>query len=74
VVLPFYGYDEEFNDSRDDYTYGITAGGEYFLSNHFSLGLDIQFNYFSLGNEIKDYNFDQKVSALESVIYLCFYF
>ena len=74
IVLPYYQFEDDFEESRNDYTYGLTLGGEYFLSNHFALGFDLQFNFFDIGEEIPDFPREEKVKAIESVIYFCFYF
>lgn len=74
VVMPFYRFDDDFEESKNDYTYGLTLGGEYFMSNHFTIGFDLQFNFFDIGEEIPDFPSQEKVKALESVIYFCFYF
>jgi hypothetical protein len=74
VVFPYFEYDEEFKDSKNDYIYGLTLGGEYFLSNHFTMGFDLQFNFFKIGKEAEESQIEEKVKALESVIYFCFYF
>ncbi len=40
----------EFKKTQTDFFMGICTGAEYFFSNHFSIGGEIQFNYLSLGN------------------------
>jgi len=72
IILPHYNSDED-KKSKNDYNYGITIGGEYFFSNNFSLGAEIQMLYIFLG-KVGDYDDDENVITNEALVVLRFYF
>lgn len=41
----------ETNSSRTDFYVGLSVGGEYFFSEHFSLGVEAELEYLNLGKE-----------------------
>jgi len=63
---------DESEGSRTDTSMGITLGGEYFFSNHFSLGVEIQFNSLSIGS-IDNYDYEQRIKATEALIFVALY-
>lgn len=58
--------------SKNDFAFGFAFGGEYFLSEHFSLGSEIQLNYWHLGKD--DNRADSSASSLKNEALIIFRF
>ena len=58
--------------SKNDVAFGLSVGGEYFLSEHFSLGSEIQLNYWHLGKD--DNRADSSASSLKNEALIIFRF
>ena len=73
IKLPNYGYDDTYK-SKNDYNYGLALGGEYFFSNNFSLGAEIQMMHISIGKISDHSSFTESIIANEALVVLRFYF
>lgn len=61
--------DVELELGETDLTFGLALGGEYFLSDHFSCGGEVQLNYVSLGEpDVEVDGVDQDLDVSRSVI------
>ena len=59
--------------SMNDFAFGFAFGGEYFFSEHFSLGSEIQLNYWHLGKENNHDDFSSTSLKNEALILFRFY-
>jgi len=59
--------------SMNDVALGFAFGGEYFLSEHFSLGSEIQLNYWYMGAENDSNNYPDTTFKNEALIIFRFY-
>jgi len=70
--------DSKFFDYRKDdnstyYSFGITLGAEYFLSENFSFGAELQINKYFI-DQFGGYDYKIRHLSLVPVLYLSFYF
>ncbi len=72
ISSPILRLSDESEGKRKDTSTGVTLGGEYFFNNHFSLGVEIQYNSISIGS-IDDYDYEQRIKATEALIFVAFY-
>ena len=63
-----------FDQSKTDFSIGPAIGGEYFFSDHLSLGGEAQLNYISIGQFVDDDEISESLISSKTLVFVRWYF